>query len=128
LLKARLVDRRGYGSGGVLSLSSPFGDLAELWSADLDTRDLAANTKENYRDDLRVHVRPIFEHYTLGEISTGWVERFLKDEAAVSYSRAKHSRNILNQLFTLRCATTRSRGIRWRGHRPWPSPGPRSER
>ena len=31
LLKGRLVDRRGYASGGVLSLASPFGDLAELW-------------------------------------------------------------------------------------------------
>lgn len=99
LLKGRLVDRRGYGSGGVLSLSSPFGDLVELWLGDLDSRDLAANTKENYRDDLRVHTRPFFEHYTLGEITTGRVERFLRAEAAVSYSRAKHSRNILNQLF-----------------------------
>lgn len=99
LLKGRLVDRRGYGTGGVLSLSSPFGDVVELWLADLESRDLAANTKENYRDDLRVHVRPFFEHYTLGEITTGRVERFLKAEAVVSYSRAKHSRNILNQLF-----------------------------
>lgn len=98
------MDRRGYGSGGVLCLSSPFGDLVELWLADLESRDLAANTKANYRDDLRVHVRPFFEHYTLGEITTGRVERFLKTEAAVSYSRAKHSRNILNHLvgFALR--------------------------
>lgn len=100
LLKGRLVERRGYGSGGVLSLSSQFGDLVELWLGDLESRDLAANTKENYRDDLRVHVRSFFEHYTLGEITTGRVERFLKGEAAVSYSRAKHSRNILNQLFS----------------------------
>jgi hypothetical protein len=63
-----------------------------------------ANTKENYRDDLRVHARPFFEHCSLGEITIGRVERFLKAEAAVSYSRAKHSRNILNQLvsFALR--------------------------
>ena len=99
LLKGRLVDRRGYGSGGVLSLASPFGELAELWLGDLESRGLAANTKENYRDDLRVHVRPFFEHYTLGEVTTGRVEGFLKAEGAVSYSRAKHSRNILNQLF-----------------------------
>ena len=98
-LKGRLLDRRGYGSGGVLSLASPFGDLVDLWLADLSSRDLAANTKDNYRDDLRVHVIPFFEHYTLGEITTGRVEVFLKSEAAVSYSRAKHSRNIVNQLF-----------------------------
>ncbi len=99
LLKTRLVARCGYGSGGVLSLSSPFGDLVDLWLGDLEARDLAVNTKDNYRDDLRVHVRPFFEHYTLGEITTGRVEHFLKEEGAVSYSRAKHSRNILNQLF-----------------------------
>lgn len=34
-----------------------------------------------------------------GRSQPGRVERFLKTEAAVSYSRAKHYRNILNQLF-----------------------------
>ena len=73
----------------MLSLASPFGDLAELWLVDLESRGLAANTKENYRDDLRVHVRPFFEHYTLGEVTTGRVEGFLKAEGAVSYSRGQ---------------------------------------
>jgi site-specific recombinase XerD len=100
LLKERLLHRRGYGAGGVLSMSSPFGDLVELWLADLDLRDIAENTKDNYRDDLRLHVRPFLEHYTLGEITTGRVEWFLKSERAVSYSRAKHSRTVLNQIFT----------------------------
>ena len=107
LLKGRLVDRRGYGSGGVLALSSPFGDLVELWMVDLDSRPLAANTKANYRDDLRVHVCPFFEHYTSGEITTARVESFLKTEASVSYSRAKHSRNLLNQLFSFALAPRR---------------------
>jgi hypothetical protein len=84
LLKERLATRSGFGSGGVLSRSSPFGDLAELWLADLDLRDIAENTKENYRDDLRVHVRPSFEHYSLGEITTGRVEWFLKSQRAIS--------------------------------------------
>ncbi|MGZ4477773.1 MAG: phage integrase central domain-containing protein [Nocardioidaceae bacterium] len=100
LLKQRLRDRTGFGTGGLLGLSSPFGDLAELWLADLALRGISENTKENYRDDLRLHVRPFFEHYTLGEISTGRVEWFLKSERAVSYSRAKHSRTVLNQIFT----------------------------
>ena len=58
----------------------------------------------NYRDDLRLHVRPFFEGYTLGEITTGRVQTFLKGEATVSYSRAKHSRTVLNQVvgFALR--------------------------
>ena len=99
LLKRRLRDRPGYGSGGVLSLASPFPDLAELWLADLEVRDISEGTKDNYRDDLRLHVRPFFEHYTLGEITTGRVEHFLKSERRVSYSRAKHARTVLNQLF-----------------------------
>ena len=100
LLKGRLLDRTGYGSGGVLSLASPFPDLADLWLADLELRDISEGTKDNYRDDLRLHVRPFFENYTLGEISTGRVEHFLKSERRISYSRAKHSRTVLNQLFT----------------------------
>jgi hypothetical protein len=99
LLRDRLVNRAGYGRGGLMNLSSNFTDLAELWLADLQLRDISEGTKANYRDDLRVHVRPYFENYTLGEITTGRVETFLKAEAAVSYSRAKHSRTLLNQLF-----------------------------
>lgn len=99
LLKERMISRPGYGSGGLLRLSSPFGDLCELWLQDLEGQDLSEGTKENYRDDLRLHVRPVFENYQLGEISTGRVEWFLKTERAVSYSRAKHSRSMLNLLF-----------------------------
>lgn len=33
-LKERLVDRRGYGSGGVLSAASGFDELADLWLDD----------------------------------------------------------------------------------------------
>jgi integrase len=98
-LKARLTRRAGYGNGGAPGPSSDFGDLAELWLADLEGRDISEGTKGNYRDDLRVHVRPFFEGYTLAEITTGRVETFLTQQAAVSYSRAKHTRTLLNQLF-----------------------------
>lgn len=98
-LKNSLLNRPGYGRGGMLSLTSPFGDLAELWLADLALRELSEGTKKNYRDDVRVHVRPFFDHYTLGEITTGRVESFLKAERVMSYSRAKHARTMLNLLF-----------------------------
>jgi len=65
-LKQRLVERPGYGSGGVLSVSSGFDELCALWLADLDMREISEGTKDNYRDDLRLHVRPAFEAYTLG--------------------------------------------------------------
>lgn len=99
LLKERLLHRAGYGSGGQLSLSSPFGDLVELWLADLEMRDLADGTKESYRDQVRLHVLPAFEHFTLGEVTTGRVEWFLKSQATVSHSRAQRSRTMLNLLF-----------------------------
>ena len=44
-------------------------------------------------------MRPAFEHYTLGEITTGRVEWFLKAQAAFSDSRAKQSRTLLNLMF-----------------------------
>ena len=98
-LKLRLLNRSGCGTSGMLSLSSSFGDLVALWLADLELQDLVDQTKENYRDDIRLHVLPAFQHFTLGAITTGRVERFLKSELAVSYSRAKHSRTMLNLLF-----------------------------
>lgn len=98
-LKSRLLNRSGYGTSGMLSLSRSFTDLVALWLADLELQDLVDQAKENYRYDIRLHVLPTFQHFTLGEITTGRVERFLKSELAVSYSRAKHSRTILNLLF-----------------------------
>ena len=97
-LKVKLLKRKGYG-GGVLDPSSSFGALEKLWRADLELRKINEGTKHNYLEDLRLHVRPAFEHYTLGEMTTGRVEHFLQREAAVSYSRAKHSRTMLNLLF-----------------------------
>jgi hypothetical protein len=61
-LRERIRDRRAFPSAGVLQPMSSFTDLADLWLADLELRDLAHNTKENYRTCLRLHVRPAFEH------------------------------------------------------------------
>jgi hypothetical protein len=133
---------RGYGSGAVLTLASPFGDLVALWLADLELRELARGTKESYRDQVRLHVLPAIEHFTLGEITTGRVEWFVKSEAAVSHSRAKQSRTMLNLLFgfalrhdaisrnpvegtsSLRKPKTSRKLSRWSRSRPseWPRP------
>ena len=79
-LKERLADRPEPISGKSLRGSSPFVDLAQLGLADLEPRDLAEGSRQNYRDNLRLHVLPAFEHYTLAEITTGRVEWFLKAE------------------------------------------------
>ncbi len=107
---------RGTAAVGCWSMSSPFGDLVELWLADLRLRDISESTKANYRDDLRLHLQPFFEHFTLGEITTGRVEWFLKGERAVSYSRAKHSRTVLNQVLCVRLAARRDAAQPGRRH------------
>lgn len=98
-LKARLADRPEHNGGKSLRGSSSFADLAKLWLADLELRDLVEGTRQNYRDILRLHVMPAFEHYALAEITTGRVEWFLKAAAQASASRAKQSRTVLNLVF-----------------------------
>ncbi len=98
-LLERIRERPSLPSAGVLRPTSSFSDLADLWLADLDVRDLAPNTKDNYRTCLRLHVRPAFEHYTLAEVTTGRVEWFLTRQAKISSSQAKQARTLLNMLF-----------------------------
>ena len=98
-LMERIRERPALPSAGVLRPTSSFADLADLWLADLELRDLAGNTKENYRTCLRLHVRPAFEHYTLAEVTTGRVEWFLAKQARMSQSQAKQARTLLNMLF-----------------------------
>ena len=97
-LLERIRDPPSLPSPGVLQPTSRFTDLADLWLADLDLRNLAGNTKENYRACLRLHVRPAFEHYTLAEVTTGRVEWFLARQANVSPSQARETRTLLNLL------------------------------
>lgn len=99
VLKERLLDRPAFAGPRVLNSQSSFTDLVEVWLADLDLQPLAEGTKQNYRDQVRLHVFPAFEHYTLAEITTGRVEWFLKSQGAISASRARQSRTLLNLLF-----------------------------
>lgn len=98
-LKERILERPAIPSNGVLQPTSSFADLADLWLADLDVRELADNTKDGYRTCLRLHVRPAFEHYTLVEVTTGRIEWFLANQAKVSSSQARATRTVLNLLF-----------------------------
>ena len=59
----------GVGTGGALRVSSSFGEMADLWLADLELREVTEGTRQTYRDQIRLHVRSAFEHYTLGEIT-----------------------------------------------------------
>lgn len=99
VLKERLLNRPEFGSTRVLTPQSSFVDLTEVWRADLDLQPLAEGTKQSYRDQVRLHVLPAFQHYTLAEITTGRVEWFLKCQGTISSSRARQSRTLLNLLF-----------------------------
>lgn len=99
ILKERLLDRPAFGSTQILGPRSSFAHLTEAWLADLELQPLAEGTKQNYRDQVRLHVRPAFEHFTLAEVTTGRVEWFLRAQGAVSSSRARQSRTMLNLLF-----------------------------
>jgi integrase len=105
VLKERLLNRPEFGSTRVLTPQSTFADLIAVWLTDLDLQPLAVGTKQNYRDQVRLHVLPAFEHYMLAEITTGRVDWYLKSQAAISSSRARQSRTLLNLLFgfALRC-------------------------
>ena len=99
ILKERLLDRPRFGAVSSLTPQSGFGDLVEAWLVQLDALQLAENTKQNYRDQVRLHVLPAFEHFTLAEVTTGRVESFLRSQATASSSRARQSRTMLNLLF-----------------------------
>lgn len=99
LLKGRLLERRGVMGDGQLDRSSPFTKFADLWLEDLELQDLADTSRQAYQDTLRLHVRPAFEHFTLGEITTGRVEWILKAQLAVSTSQARKCRTVLNLIF-----------------------------
>lgn len=102
-LKAKLAKRAPRRtSQGELTADTPFPKLVAVWLEDLDAEGrLAANTRDLYERDMRTLVLPVFEHYTLREISISKIDRFLKAQAAISYSRAKHARVVLNLAFGL---------------------------
>ncbi len=67
ILKERILDRPRFGAASSLTPQSGFGDLVEAWLTQLDAQQLAENTKQNYRDQVRLHVLPAFEHFSLAE-------------------------------------------------------------
>ena len=102
-LKEKLARRGTYSAGmGELSADTPFPRLVEVWLEDLDLEGrIAIITRDLYERDMRTLVLPAFEHFTLREISISKIDRFLKGQAKISYSRAKHSKVVLNLALSL---------------------------
>lgn len=102
LLKERIASRSYQAGGGELTPDSSFGQLADLWLADLDLEGrLSASTRDLYERNLRQLVRPAFESFALREITVSKVDRFLKAQAQRSYSYAKQSKVVLSLVFGL---------------------------
>lgn len=99
-LKSRIAERMRAGdTSGALTADSTFDDLADAWLEDLRMdSDRSDGTKEVYERELRSLVRPTFQHFTVREVTVGRIERFLKEQRARSYARAKHSRTILSMV------------------------------
>lgn len=99
-LKIQLQTRMRVGDNGDgLTADSPFTELADAWMEDVRRDvDRSDGTKETYAREMRSLVVPLFENYTVREVTVGRVERYLKAQRAKSYARAKHSRTILSMI------------------------------
>jgi integrase len=97
-LKAKIAHRIArFADTTVLTADSSFGKLVELWLEDLDLEGrIAPSTRELYEWNMRHLVLPVFEHLALREVSVSRVDRFLKTQAAISYSRAKQAKVVLS--------------------------------
>lgn len=99
-LKIDLATRlQAGGIGDALNASSPFPMLAAAWMEDvmLDV-DRTQGTKETYQRELRVLVLPFFKNFTVREVTVGRIEKFLKTQREISFTRAKHSKTLLNMI------------------------------
>ncbi|SEE94768.1 tyrosine-type recombinase/integrase [Jiangella alba] len=102
-LKVKLSERSLFqGSFTELTPDSGFPALMEYWLEDLDLEDrLSPSTRELYERDMRTLVLPAFAELTLREIGVARCDRFIKQLAKQSYSRAKHARVVLRLALAL---------------------------
>ena len=102
-LKEELARRTSHASFGELTPDSSFKQLVQVWLDDLDLEGkIAPNTRALYERNMRQLVMPVFEHYTLREITVRKVDQYLKALAAnKSYSMAKQAKTVLGLAFGL---------------------------
>ncbi|ANJ27380.1 tyrosine-type recombinase/integrase [Agromyces aureus] len=97
-LKAKIAERTAFQTGDICHLTpdSAFGDLVEYWLEDIDLEErISKTTRMLYERNMRTLVMPAFEHFTLREIGVARCDRFIKQQARISYNRAKQSRVVL---------------------------------
>lgn len=101
--KQKRSERSVYQPGTAeLTANSIFKQLADYWLADMDMNpDLAEGTRQLYRWNMEHLVLPHFANLTLREIGVACCDLFIEQQRQTSYNRAKQSRNVLRQAFSL---------------------------
>ena len=83
-------------TSSLLSPDSAFGDLVTYWLEDIDLENrISKTTRILYERNMRTLVMPVFRHLTLREIGVVRCDHFIKQQARISYSRAKQARVVL---------------------------------
>ncbi|WP_241973253.1 N-terminal phage integrase SAM-like domain-containing protein [Cryobacterium sp. TMT2-15-1] len=96
-LKAKLADRDLFQPADTtLTPDSLFSDLVTYWLEDIDLEDRISRTTRNlYERNMRTLVSPAFDNLALREIGVARCDKFIKQLAKISYSRAKQARVVL---------------------------------
>ena len=96
-LKAKLTERDLFRLADTsLTPDSLFSDLVTYWLEDIDLEARISRTTRNlYERNMRTLVSPAFDHLTLREIGVARCDKFIKQLAKISHSRAKQPRVVL---------------------------------
>lgn len=96
-LKSKLADRDLFQPADTtLTPDRLFNDLVTYWLEDIDSEGRISRTTRNlFERNMRTLVAPAFDHLTLREIGVARCDKFIKQLAKISYSRAKQARVVL---------------------------------
>lgn len=101
-LLAHLRERVGANGGGAdgITPKTPMPDLIDLWLEDAEVRGLSTSTMRIYRSSARLYLKPYTRNWTVGDATSGRVDRLIKDHIARGLD-SKALRKHLNQIFDL---------------------------
>lgn len=101
-LKAKIAAGLPSTAEGDLSGQTKLTVVADVWLKEIEQRqEHAPQTIEVYRDIVRRIILPAVGELRLGELTVGILDRFVKAEAAIGYSRGRHARVVLAQILDL---------------------------
>lgn len=98
IIKERLDTWAGHGS--LITPTSTIEELAALWLAEVETKNLSTGTLRVYRSTVDLYVLKYMRGWMLREVTTGRVDRVLKQHIAKGL-RSETLRKVLHQIFAL---------------------------